>query len=455
MPMDLGDGLVIRSATSADVDRLAEFCSEVFKDEPSGTEAYWIAEWMRDLLTKPHPTLNTDDVMIVEDVPNNRIASTTTYMSQTLSYDGVKFEIGRPEIVGSASEYRNRGLIRKQFEIMHRWGDERGHLAQIIDGIPTYYRQFGYEYAIANVGGRYAPIQSFPSWGKDEKRPFRLRDAIDDDIPYITRILNDSAQRSLVSPVFREDEVRHLTFNRTERSAVCHQTSVLCQSDGETLGEPVGVLMYAMVVPIDEGVMLRVEMTEPKFWREATRSLLCEIRELAQIASDKDPDPEREIKRIRQDMQPDHPIYMFDDGALGDQPERQYAWYVRVPDITKFLQEISPVLERKLEASLHRRFSGAVNLRIDNDLVSISVDDGVITEVSSKNAVHRATSSGGWHDATGRFTTSTFLPVLFGMRSVTETVLAHIDANTNSKSDRHLLETLFPKRTSDLSLTLT
>ena len=446
---------MIRSATPADADRLAEFCAEVFKDEPSGTEAYWIAEWIRDLLSKPHPTLNTDDVMVVEDVAKKRIVSTTTYMSQTLSYDGIEFEIGRPEIVGSSSEYRNRGLIRKQFEIMHRWGDERGHLAQIIDGIPTYYRQFGYEYAIANVGGRYAPIQSFPTWGEDEKRPFRLRDATSDDIPFITRILNDSTQRSLVSPVFREDEVRHLTFNRNERSAVCHRTGVLCKSDGEALGEPVGVLMYSMVVPIDEGVMLRVEMTEPKYWREATRSLLCEIRELAQVAGDKDPDPERAIKRIRQDMQPDHPVYMFDDDALGNAPERQYAWYVRVPDLPTLLHKLSAILEQRLARSLHARYTGDIEIRVDNDIVAITVDDGVITDIRSQNSVHRGNGSGGWSTASGRFPGNSFLPMLFGMRSVSETLNTITDANTKSKMDRHLLETLFPKRTSDLSLTLT
>ena len=103
---DLGDGLVMRSANREEADALAEFCAKVFIDEESGTEAYWIAEWIRDLVGKPHPTLSLDDVIIVEDVEKGRYASTTTYLTQTWSYDGIEFEIGRPEIVGTHNDYR-------------------------------------------------------------------------------------------------------------------------------------------------------------------------------------------------------------------------------------------------------------------------------------------------------------------------------------------------------------
>ena len=199
---DLGDGLIMRSAVREEADALAEFCAKTFIHEESGTEAYWIADWIRDLVGKPHPTLNVDDVIIVEDVEKGRIASTTTYLTQTWSYDGVEFEIGRPEIVGTDREYRNRGLIRKQFDVMHRWASERGHLVQVVLGIPSYYRQFGYEYALHAEGGRYSPIASLPRWGDDEERKFQLRDAIQDDVPFITRTLRESSQRSMVFPGF-------------------------------------------------------------------------------------------------------------------------------------------------------------------------------------------------------------------------------------------------------------
>ena len=457
---DLGDGLIMRSAVREDADVLAEFCAKVFMDEPladssgSGTEAYWIAEWIRDLLGKPHSTLNPADIIIVEDVEKGCIASTTTYLTQTWSYDGVEFEIGRAEIVGTDREYRNRGLIREQFELLHRWAEERSHLVQVVLGIPSYYRLFGYEYALPAEGGRYTPIASLPGWGGNEERKFQLRDATEDDVPFITRVLKDSTQRSMVSPVFREDEVKYFTFDRTARSAVCHKTAILCKSDGKGQGEPVGVLMYAMIIEIDEGVILRMEMSESRYWREALPALLKELRELADKAAQGHHDPEREIKSIRQDLQPDHPAYVFDDGALGHEPERQYGWYVRVPDVAAFLRKISPALEARVEASLHAEITGDVEIRVDRDRITVSFEDGKLTRVEHQKAVHRENASGEWK-ASARFPGQTFLPVLFGMRSVGETIAAHTDANAGSKSSRHLMGTLFPMRSSDLSLTLT
>ena len=452
---DLGDGLIVRSARSDDEDALAEFCAKVFMHEESGTQAYWIAEWMRDLITKPHPTLNLEDIIVVEDVENNRIASTTTYLTQTWSYDGVEFEVGRPEIVGTHPDYRNRGLIRKQFDVMHRWAAERGHDVQVVLGIPSYYRQFGYEYALPAEGGRHTLMQSLPKWGEEEHVDFRLRDATEDDIPFITRVLSESAKRSLISPVFREDEVRYFTFDRMARSGVCHKTAVLCQADGDQIGEPIGVIMYAMVIEIDQAIMLRMEMSEPRHWRCGLPSLLKEFRRLADDATNRHPDPEREIKTVRQDMQPDHPAYVFDNGALGSAPERQYGWYVRVPDIAGFLRKISTVLEQRIAESFHAGYTGELQIRVDSDRIDVTFNEGRITGVEHKNAVHREIAAGSGSVATARFPGRSFLPVLFGMRSIDETIAAHPDANTGTKSDRYLIGTLFPKQSSDISLTLT
>ena len=444
---DLGDGLIMRSARREDANDLAEFCAKAFMHEPSGTEAWWIAEWIRDLVGKPHPTLSLDDVIIIEDVENDRIASTTTYLTQTWSYDGVEFEIGRPEIVGTDRDYRNRRLVRKQFDVMHRWASERGHLVQVVLGIPNYYRQFGYEYALHEAGARLTPLQTLPHWSADEDRPFRLREPTEDDVPLITRLLKESAERSLVSPVFKEDEVKYSTFDRNERSGACHRTGILCKSDGEELGEPVGVMMYAMVTPIDLGLILRLEMSETRYWRDAVPAALKEFVDLADTASREAADPEREIKTVRQDLQPDHPVYIFDDGALGTAPERQYGWYVRVPDVAGFIAKIAPALERRIADSVHAGYSGSMEIQFDRGGVEIAFEGGRMSNVENL-------SSMGLEDPTARFPGLTFLPVLFGMRSVDETMLAHTDVNVRPKSARHLFETMFPKRSSDLSLTL-
>ncbi len=443
---DLGDRLVLRRGTREDADAVADFNAKIHRDEPSGTEAWWIAAWTRDLMSGDHPTVQPSDALIVEDTKRNRIASSTLYMTDTWTYGGFEFAVGRPELVGTAPEFRNRGLIRRQFEEMHRWAEERGHELTVVLGIPIYYRQFGYDFAL-HEGGRSTSIQTLPRWGEKDERTYRLRDATEDDIPFITRLLNQSTRRSLVSPHFREDWVRYMTFGRRERSALRHLTGVLCKADGDGFGEPIGVVMYAMTIEIDEAVILRIEMESPSDWRDASKPLLCEFARLADEASTGHKDPERAIKRVRQDLQPDHPIYAFEDGALGSPPERQYGWYVRVPDLAGFLGKIGPVLERRVDDSLHAGMTGEVRLLSGRHGVVLDFKDGKLVSSVASNEVQR-------ENATAHFPDLTFLQILFGMRSLDEVMGAFPDAGAKEKSGRELISTMFPKATSDMSLTL-
>ncbi|MBN8801717.1 MAG: GNAT family N-acetyltransferase, partial [Stenotrophomonas acidaminiphila] len=58
-----------------------------------------------------HPTTQAHDFLVVVDENRNgKIASTLNLISQTWSYGGIPFRVGRPEIVGTDPAYRRRGL---------------------------------------------------------------------------------------------------------------------------------------------------------------------------------------------------------------------------------------------------------------------------------------------------------------------------------------------------------
>ena len=142
---DLGDGLILRRSSPADADALADFCGRIHSDEGFDHPDLRIAAWTRDLLTKPHPTFQPDDFSVVAEAATGRIVSTLNLISQTWTYEGIPFGVGRPELVGTLPEYRNRGLVRLQMDEVHRWSAARGQMVQAITGIPYYYRLFGYE----------------------------------------------------------------------------------------------------------------------------------------------------------------------------------------------------------------------------------------------------------------------------------------------------------------------
>ena len=145
---DLGDGLVLCQATIADVDRVVLFNTHVHSDQGWDVPDTKLGFWVQDLMSGSHPTVTVGDFLVVEDTATGEIVSSTNLIPQTWSYAGIEFGVGRPELVGTHPDYRRRGLVRAQFEVLHQWSAERGHSVQAITGIPWYYRQFGYDMAL-------------------------------------------------------------------------------------------------------------------------------------------------------------------------------------------------------------------------------------------------------------------------------------------------------------------
>ena len=49
---------------------------------------------------------------MVEDTRTGSIVSSTCLIGQRFSYEGVEFDAGLPELVGTHPDYRRRGLVR-------------------------------------------------------------------------------------------------------------------------------------------------------------------------------------------------------------------------------------------------------------------------------------------------------------------------------------------------------
>ena len=444
----ISDDLVLRTATPEDADNLFDFHEEVFMHEESGTRAWWIAEWAKDLITKPHPTFSPSDCLIVEDTRNQTIASSTLYLTQEWHTDGATFSIGRPEIVGTRTPYRNQGLIRKQFDIMHQWADQRGHDITVVNGIPHYYRQFGYDMALNDLANRQSRIQAFPRWNPDEERPYVLRPPAEDDIPFITQLLSQSADRSLYNSVFKPEEVRYIVFDRNPRSGARWSTAMLCRNSSNGPTDPIGVIFYALVIAIDQATITRIEMADTKYWRRAMPALLREFEQLARKEGDNHPDPERTIKSVKTELQPNHPALIFDEGALGPEPDSTYAWYVRVPDLPRFIHKLAPALNKRLAASAHAGLHGLVSIQLGKQSIGIRFNNGRVDDVTDMPGLNR-------NDANASFPNGNWNQILFGWRSVKDILRTDADANVKSKADADLVQTLFPHKRSDLSLTLT
>jgi GNAT superfamily N-acetyltransferase len=161
---------------------LAEFNAAIHTNDPAQPDQA-AASWTRDLLTRPHPTFRADLFTVVDEAASGRIVSSLNLIPQTWSFGGIELGVGRIELVGTDPDFRRRGLVRRQMEVVHRWSEGMGHHAQGITGIPWYYRQFGYEMALDLGGDRRVALGDVPKPTAAGDEPYRLRPATAADAP--------------------------------------------------------------------------------------------------------------------------------------------------------------------------------------------------------------------------------------------------------------------------------
>src|SRR5918993_4296835 len=205
MLKDLGGGLILRRARRDDAEAVAAFNARVHHSSGGAFEQRephrGIAAFTRDLMTGNHPTCDAWDFTVIEDTTTGSIVSSACLIGQRFSYGGVELDAGLPELVGTHPGYRRRGLVKEQFEVLHHWSKERGHLMQAIAGIPYYYRRFGYEMAVYRGEGRRVYVQDLPGRlssgreGQGSPRSYHLRPATASDARFLSDLDNRSRAR--------------------------------------------------------------------------------------------------------------------------------------------------------------------------------------------------------------------------------------------------------------------
>ena len=197
---ELSDGLILRWSTANDIEDIAYLASSVFRQKADAPSNVQMGNLMRELLSSNHPVTGTGDVAVVEDTKREEhaLVCMTFLWRQQWAYEGIPFAIGRPEILATDTGYRNRGLVRAVFELVHARSETEGHLAQGITGIPYFYRQFGYEYALDLDERSTLSIVQVPKSTEDVPEPYSLREATLEDISLLQTLYD---QQKAIYPI--------------------------------------------------------------------------------------------------------------------------------------------------------------------------------------------------------------------------------------------------------------
>lgn len=439
---DLGDGLILRRGLDSDADALVALNAKVHaRPESAGPDAL-IAAWTRDLIHCPPPNFNVNDFLVVQDLHSGAIISSSCLIPQTWSYGGEHFGVGRVELVGTHPDFRQRGLVRRQFEVLHAWSRPRGDLVQVINGIPWYYRQFGYEYALEYGGGRRVTRIEFRRLATDGADLYRVRPARPADVPKLIQIDTHARRRYLVSCVRDKATWEYELRDRSDRSGRRSLVDVV----EDTAGAVAGYVAHAGRLRHGWLRVDAIELARDVPWVDATTSVL---RHIAKIGSSCEGHSESEsFDGVNLELGAEHPAYQSLSRLRASKQPSQFSayvipprvWYVRVPDIPEFVHRIAPVIQDRIAESSEAGLTEKLHLSFYREGLELEFRRGRLTHAMSWLPMldHVDVS----------FFSLTFLQLLFGYRSIDELSYAFPDCFARDARASALIRIILPKQPS-------
>ena len=431
---DLGDGLVLRHSAPADAEALANFDGKIHGNDEA--DSIRVAAWTRDLLTRPHPTFGPGDFTVVEETATGRIISSCNLISQQWVYEGIPFGVGRVELVGTLADFRKRGLIRAQFEELHKWSAERGEVVQAITGIPYYYRQFGYEMGLELGGGRVGFEPILPRLKEGESELFIIRPAVEADIPFMLEVYSHACKRSMVTSLRDEKILRYEMFGKSEHNVNRAEFRVINTANHEA----VGYLVHPWFNWNLGLALFEFELMPGVSWLEVTPSVCRYALATGKAYAQRDNEPLEAKSGVAFWHGTTHPVYAVMRERL-PRVRASYAWYVRVADLAGFIRIIAPALEKRLAESYLPGYSGTLHYNFYRDGLKLVFEKGKLKDAESYKPESGMQSDLG-------FPNLTFLQLLFGYRSLDELRLSFPDCYTESEDAHVVTATLFPKKPS-------
>jgi predicted N-acetyltransferase YhbS len=171
------DGLVLRTARPDDLDQIGALL--VDRGEP--------ADAVDHRLVVEDPDAGWESCAVVVD--GDKVVSTAILLDETLVLNGLEIPASQVELVATDRAYEGRGLVRALMGWAHERSAARGQLVNVMLGIPYFYRQFGYTYAIPIAPTR--PVTHRP-----DSTGHTLREATAADIPAMARLQDAEQSRA-------------------------------------------------------------------------------------------------------------------------------------------------------------------------------------------------------------------------------------------------------------------
>lgn len=366
-----------------------------------------------DLLVKKwidhHPAMTLKDFFIIQH--HGKTVAALNVVPSTWSIGGIPLKVAELGCVATLPEYRHKGLQRMLMEEYHEQVSKQKYDLSAIEGIPYYYRQFGYEYAIPLQEETKIALNRIP----DYHRKHTIRSFTSKDVPKAKQLLAKTQQKFYVHSI-RNEEIWRMS-QATGMVAEYEFEGYVVEEDGLMIA-----YFRTSCNPETKELFLR-EMTDVD--QATAQSILSFLKDMgAQHGLEN-------LVATTSYQEPFAKILL----SLGASQSRPYAWQLRVMDYARLFLRLKQLFEKRLASSLYQGLTEKLNFNFYRYTIQMAVERGSITSVQRlENDEDRAM----------RFNPLAFTQLLFGDRNREELEAIYPDFIVKT-SHKHLVDILFPK----------
>lgn len=351
----LSDGLTLRSvADEADVERVAVFNALIHGPSIEG--------FTRNLILH-HPLTRPEHWLFIDD-DAGRVVSSLCLIPWTWRYGPATLRSGEMGIVGTLPDFRHgrRSLVAALVERFDELLEEGAYDLTHIQGIPYYYRRYGYEYALPLEPHLNLELRHVPTAPEGEARMFTVRPAEAADIPALAR-LYDEASRALDLSAARDEAAWRYLLAHTAGTAMEADTWVIAASRG-------GVLGYWRIPSegFGDGLIVSEASQLP---HRAAQAALRHMKSLAEA---------RGKPHIRLAMSAESSVWQAAQG-WGAREGGFYEWQIRIVDVPRLLTHLAPALEQRLANSPFAGLTESVLINLYREAYEVRFENGTLRAV--------------------------------------------------------------------------
>ncbi len=413
------DNLVMKIVnTKQDMEKVADMNRSVHDDE-----YIYIYETLMSIYNES-PKKKDYYFIYIEDDKFNKAVSSICLVKKTWIFAGLPINIAEMEFVGTLKEYRGNKLVGIQNDFYNEIMRKEDLVLSYIEGIPHYYRRFGYEYCLPLLGGCLLDTINIENNPYDDlidnNRNIKIEDYKSD---YATDIINLYHKTNKELNIYTKPDPLMIDYHIKSYGYNLYGNKAF------VLKENAQIIGYFRIDY--ENPLYRYDQY-PNIFEAYIPDFHCSMSVLKFIKSVL---LNEKSNKLVIDISTQSPLYKT-ALILGANKINQYGYQVYIPDVSQFLYTIKSILEERLKKSIFYNLSLYMYLSVYHKNWKITFDNGKLSDICevediNENCILRMKEQ--------------MLPKLFlGDNTIGEIQSLYPDTHV-SKSIKPVVGVLFPK----------